>query len=80
MVAICQSPFGLPSALISCEDNKDKGEFRPRVRGNVMEYKWNETGQGEYEPSGWTRMRPRCCFPTERMSEIILRFIVISEA
>lgn len=79
-----QVTFDPASSVISYEGNKSKGKFRPRVHGDALVYEWDETTPS---PGAARRIRnisfddelPKPV-PTERMSEIILRCVVMSAA
>lgn len=72
--------FDPASVVITYEGNKGKGEFRPRVHGEALEYMWDET-----TPCDGARRTRKISFdsdeppvPTGRMSEIVLRCVVMS--
>lgn len=80
--------FDPASAAISYEGANDKGEFRPRVLGEVLEYRWDvnipeqrRIRAIEFAGNENTVVEDRlpAPFPTKRMSEIILRRVVASK-
>jgi hypothetical protein len=82
-----QITFDPASAVISYKGGNDEGEFRPRVRGDALEYRWDETTRGGMriraidvggDDEASVTEAP-VLFPTERMSEIILRRVVTSK-
>src|ERR1017187_6629217 len=76
-----QVAFDAASAVISYQGGKGKGEFRPRIQGDSLEYGWDEIARCYgIEPSRMIRFEEDADpmpFPTERMSEIILRCLVL---
>jgi len=73
--------FNPASAVISYQGNNGKGAFRPRVEGNALEYGWeNSTPCGVAKPGRKIRLdedQPSMEFSTNRMSEIIIRCVVL---
>ena len=72
--------FAPASAHISLQSNSMKGEFRPRVVGDVLDYGWEiispsyprsslRTPRGQHE-------KPRMAIPMKQMSEIVIRCLV----
>jgi hypothetical protein len=73
--------FEPASAVFSYEGNNGKGAFRPRVEGDALEYGWeNTTPCGVAKPKRMIRLdddEPPMTFSTNRMSEIIIRCVVL---
>jgi hypothetical protein len=76
-----QVAFDSASALISYQGGEGKGEFIPRIQGDALQYGWNEIARCD----GTKRSRmfqfdedenPEP-FSTRRMTEIILRCVVV---
>ena len=76
-----QVTFDPTSAVISYQGGEGKGEFRPRIQGNALQYAWNEIARCDgIKPSRKIRLKEDETpepFSTDRMSEIILRCVVV---
>jgi len=76
-----QVAFDPASAVISYQGGKGKGEFRPRIQGDTLQYGWNEiTRCHGIEPARMFQLEEDESpepFSTERMTEIILRCVVV---
>jgi hypothetical protein len=83
-----QIAFDPAAAAISYQSKKAKGEFRPRVRGDVLDYEWDETmplstprprrkiSLDEDGEAPASEDKAPVLFPAGRMSQIILRHVV----
>ena len=75
-----QVVFDPASAVISYQGGVGKGEFRPRIQGDALQYGWNEIARCDgTKPMRMIRLEENESpepFSTERMTEIILRCVI----
>ena len=82
-----QVTFDPASGVITYQGNSGKGEFRPRVEGDTLEYGWEYWWETTTLPLFTSTKRaialeddkppkPPMAYSTERMSEIIIQCIV----
>jgi hypothetical protein len=73
--------FDFTSAVISYAGGKGRGEFSPRIQRDTLQYGWNEVARCDgIQPERAIRFEEDESpepFSTERMSEIILRCVVV---
>lgn len=76
-----QVAFDPAAAVISYQGGKGKGEFRPRIQGDTLQYGWNEIDRCDgIKPARMIRFEEDESpepFSTERMTEIILLCVVV---
>jgi hypothetical protein len=76
--------FDPASAVISYQGKIGGGEFRPRVEGDALEYRWENSTPCDVKPGRKFRRleddTPPMAFPTNRMCEIIIRCVVLEPA